>query len=318
MTPTVWATALSTSALLYLRFCSIFFCTFPTRVVTALLFGNLRAFCLAVGLAAPSGPSLSAIMTDAFGDDDFFKDYPPTTTGAAAPSDAGASAPAVGVPDDADVFAMPPPPPPEDGHGGGGGGGGDSNPFGDAADFLGVGTAAPAAASADGGSSGALGGGAFVMGGDGAAMNGANGGADGDRDDGGDGGDGEDAREELPPRPSTPTAVSAWRREHAARLEERAAREATVVAERRAAATDALASLHAKWGDRCARNAEGNKEFEATFLRERDGLIAQFSKPGEPPAWHVVPSLVDMSGKYKEGARDTSRMRSVLMKMKTK
>ncbi|KAK1868662.1 hypothetical protein I4F81_011146 [Pyropia yezoensis] len=146
-------------------------------------------------------------MTDAFGDDDFFKDYPPTSTGAAAPLNAGASAPAVGVPDDAD---------------------------------------------------------------------------------------------------------------HAARLEERATREATVVAERRAAATEALATLHAKWGDRCARNAEGNKEFEGTFLRERDGLIAQFSKPGEPPAWHVVPSLVDMSGKYKEGARDTSRMRSVLMKMKTK
>lgn len=266
-------------------------------------------------------------MTDAFGDDDFFKDYPPTTTGAAAPSDAGASAPAVAVPDDADVFAMPPPPPPEGGDGGGGGGGGrapsggDSNPFGDSANFLGVGSAAPPASSVDGGSSGALGGGAFVMGDGGAAMNGANGGAEGNRDDGGDGGDDgddDDDAQDLPPRPSTPTAVSAWRREHAARLEERATREATVVAERRAAATEALASLHAKWGDRCARNAEGNKEFEGAFLRERDGLIAQFSKPGEPPAWHVVPALVDMSGKYKEGARDTSRMRSVLMKMKTK
>lgn len=261
-------------------------------------------------------------MTDAFGDDDFFKDYPPTSTGPAAPSDAGASAPAVGVPDDADVFAMPPPPPPEDGDGGGGApsGADSNNPFGDAADFLGVGSAAQPASSMDGGSSGALGSGAFVMGGDGAAMMGANGGAEGDRGDGGDGDEGDegDDGEDLPPRPSTPTAVSAWRREHAARLEERASREATVVAERRAAATEALASLHAKWGDRCARNAEGNKEFEATFLRERDGLIAQFSKPGDPPAWHVVPSLVDMSGKYKEGARDTSRMRSVLMKMKTK
>lgn len=264
-------------------------------------------------------------MADAFDDDDFFKDYPPTTAAAAAsPSDAAAPAPAAGVPDDAAVFAMPPPPPPEEeedggggGEGGGGGGGSDNNnPFGDGADFVGGAGAAPADASADGGSSGALGDGAFVMGDGGGAMNGANGtGGGAGSDDGGgdDGGDGE-----LPPRPSTPTAVTAWRREHAARLEERASREATVVAERRAAATDALASLHAKWGDRCARNAEGNAEFEKTFLRERDGLIAQFSKPGEPPAWHVVPSLVDMSGKYKEGARDTSRMRGVLMKMKTK
>jgi hypothetical protein len=53
------------------------------------------------------------------------------------------------------------------------------------------------------------------------------------------------------------------------------------------------------------------------LLRERDGVIARMSKTGEPPAWSVVPELVDMSGKFKEGARDTSRMRQVLMKLKT-
>lgn len=112
-------------------------------------------------------------------------------------------------------------------------------------------------------------------------------------------------------------AVTAWRESYARGLEEKVAREREGKAERAAAARDALAKMHASWVARCGDAKEANEAAEREALRDRDGVLARMSKPGEKPNWSVVPELVDMSGKFKEGARDTSRMRQVLLKLKT-
>lgn len=75
--------------------------------------------------------------------------------------------------------------------------------------------------------------------------------------------------------------------------------------------------MHARWETSKNESNVENQRREVEFLRERDGVISRMSKMGDAPSWDVVPELVDMSGKYKEGARDTSRMRQVLMRMKS-
>lgn len=112
-------------------------------------------------------------------------------------------------------------------------------------------------------------------------------------------------------------AVMEWRREFAKSLEEKTANERRVKAERAERARETLASLHATWQRGAKDSHDANLDREKEQLRDRDAVLAQMSAPGEPPAWRVIPELVDMTGKFKEGARDTSRMRQVLMKMKT-
>lgn len=112
-------------------------------------------------------------------------------------------------------------------------------------------------------------------------------------------------------------AVVEWRREFAKGLETKMANERKVKAERAEQARKTLTTLHGNWTKKTVETKEANKKSEKEFLRDRDALLARMSKPGDPPAWGVIPELVDMTGKFKEGARDTSRMRQVLMKMKT-
>lgn len=112
-------------------------------------------------------------------------------------------------------------------------------------------------------------------------------------------------------------AVTQWRSDFAAGLEAKVANERKVKAERAERAKQTLATMHARWERGAADAVEANRVKEREFLMQRDGVISQMSKPGEPPSWGVVPELVDMTGKFKEGARDTSRMRQVLMRMKT-
>ena len=88
-------------------------------------------------------------------------------------------------------------------------------------------------------------------------------------------------------------------------------------AERAEQARKTLTSLNNTWTKNAASTRDANRVAEKEFLRDRDALLARMSKPGDAPAWGVIPELVDMSGKFKEGARDTSRRRQVLMKMKT-
>lgn len=112
-------------------------------------------------------------------------------------------------------------------------------------------------------------------------------------------------------------AVSEWRAAFAKGLEEKVSSERAIKAERAEKAKQTLATMHARWDNGAKDALERNKKSEREFIRERDGVISRMSKPGMKPSWDIVPQLVDMTGKYKEGARDTSRMRQVLMRMKT-
>lgn len=165
---------------------------------------------------------------------------------------------------------------------GGGGGGGDVNPFGsdDGED-----------AGGDGGGEGSEGSGSGS--GSGSEAESAEGGA------------------------AECAAVAAWRVEFARGLEERVAAERAGKAEKAEQARETLMKMHRGWEARCQSGKDANADAEKEMLRERDGVLARMSKPGEQPNWSVVPELVDMSGKFKEGARDTSRMRQVLLKLKT-
>lgn len=128
------------------------------------------------------------------------------------------------------------------------------------------------------------------------------------------------AAEEEEPTPEPVeecAAVVNWRREFAAGLEAKVTNERKVKAERAEQARETLAKMHGGWTKKNVETEDVNKKNEKEFLRDRDALLARMSKPGDPPAWGVIPELVDMTGKFKEGARDTSRMRQVLMKLKT-
>lgn len=112
-------------------------------------------------------------------------------------------------------------------------------------------------------------------------------------------------------------AVTQWRIDFARRLEEKVTKEREVKAERAEKARQTLATMHQRWERTARETADVNKRAEKEFLRERDGVISRMSGPGEKPNWDIIPELVDMTGKFKEGARDTSRMRQVLLRMKT-
>mmetsp|Transcript_20908 Transcript_20908/g.51109 ORF Transcript_20908/g.51109 Transcript_20908/m.51109 type:complete len:250 (-) Transcript_20908:23-772(-) len=136
--------------------------------------------------------------------------------------------------------------------------------------------------------------------------------------------DGQEAEEEddddadfTVPRPSTPDAVKQWRVDFAAGIEERQAHEKKIQKERTEDAAKILKDMHKKWQDRCASNKKINLDYEKKFLKQRDGLQSKFSREGQKPNWNIVPELANMTGEFKKGQRDTSRMRSVIMKLKT-
>lgn len=137
---------------------------------------------------------------------------------------------------------------------------------------------------------------------------GTEGGNDADSYD--DGSDEDEKVEECP-------AVSKWRADFAKRLEETLIRERKVKKERSEQAVNTLQNLHKRWDSKRRSAAEANKGMEGDMIQKRDSTLAKISKPGGEPNWNVVPELVDMSGIFKEGARDTSRMRQVLLRMKT-
>jgi len=162
----------------------------------------------------------------------------------------------------------------------------------------GAGASAPAAA-----------GGFADMYGSGTAAGGRNGGAYSD--------DGADSDELPPSRPETPRAIREWRAQFAQRLEEKRAKEDQMRAANLAESKAAIERMHERWQERCTANKQLNLEEENRFISERDALQAQFSAPGEKPNWNMIPQLANLSGEFKKGQRDTSRMRSVILKLKT-
>ncbi|KAI0567706.1 Clathrin light chain [Gracilaria domingensis] len=122
-----------------------------------------------------------------------------------------------------------------------------------------------------------------------------------------------------PPEDDQPEcpAVTEWRASFAKRLQEKVENERSVKAEKAERAKNTLETMHARWKSNVIASEEANKKKEREFIMQRDGVISRMSKRGEPPNWEIIPHLVDMTGKYKEGARDTSRMRQVLLRMKS-
>lgn len=112
-------------------------------------------------------------------------------------------------------------------------------------------------------------------------------------------------------------AVTEWRSEFAKRLETKVLNERNIKNERKEKAEETLNNLYKRW-DRKRNDAfDDNKKQQQEMIRERDAVISRMSKKGEQPNWDIVPQLADLSGTFKEGARDTSRMRQVLLRMKT-
>lgn len=112
-------------------------------------------------------------------------------------------------------------------------------------------------------------------------------------------------------------AVMQWRIDFAKRLEDKMDNERRVKAERAEQARQTLDNMYGKWKQSKEIAEEENQKKEKEMKMQRDGVIARMSKAGEKPNWDIIPELVDMTGKFKEGARDTSRMRQVLLRMKT-
>lgn len=111
-------------------------------------------------------------------------------------------------------------------------------------------------------------------------------------------------------------AVMQWRMDFAKGLEEKIEKEKVVKREKEDKAKDTLRNMYANWERRKRENGETNLKDEKNFLIKRDGVIARIGANGDEACWSVVGDLVDLSGKFKEGARDTSRMRQVIMRMR--
>ncbi|KAA8490567.1 hypothetical protein FVE85_3493 [Porphyridium purpureum] len=124
--------------------------------------------------------------------------------------------------------------------------------------------------------------------------------------------------DDLPPsRPETPRAIREWRVDFSKRLEAKKAQEDEMRAKNLADSKATIEGMYARWQERCNANKQLNTEEENRFIAERDALQAQFSAPGEKPNWNMIPQLANLSGEFKKGQRDTSRMRSVILKLKT-
>ena len=108
-----------------------------------------------------------------------------------------------------------------------------------------------------------------------------------------------------------------WRIDFAKGLEEKMDNERKIKAERAEQARQTLDNMYGKWKQSTVIAEEENQKKEKEMIMQRDGVISRMSKQGEKPNWDIIPHLVDMTGKFKEGARDTSRMRQVLLRMKT-
>eukprot|EP00187_Rhodella_violacea_P011487 CAMPEP_0184709270 /NCGR_PEP_ID=MMETSP0314-20130426/453_1 /TAXON_ID=38298 /ORGANISM="Rhodella maculata, Strain CCMP 736" /LENGTH=240 /DNA_ID=CAMNT_0027170945 /DNA_START=48 /DNA_END=770 /DNA_ORIENTATION=- len=120
-----------------------------------------------------------------------------------------------------------------------------------------------------------------------------------------------------PPRPGTPPAVQQWRVEFAGKIEERKKHESATRAANKQSSAAALTRMNQKFVEKCAKNKAENDVEDKKVKQKRDATEAKLSKKGQPPNWNVVEELCDLSGNYVEGQRDTSRMRGVLLKLKT-
>merc|ERR1719270_3143998 len=108
------------------------------------------------------------------------------------------------------------------------------------------------------------------------------------------------------------TKLREWETKHEEDLENIARKEETAKKEARQAAADELA----KWTQ--DKKAEISKRFEVNRAHEQEteaGRLAAM-EPGANP-WQLVHDLIDTSSRTADESRDTSRMRSLLIQLKS-
>mmetsp|Transcript_13605 Transcript_13605/g.38664 ORF Transcript_13605/g.38664 Transcript_13605/m.38664 type:complete len:241 (-) Transcript_13605:265-987(-) len=108
------------------------------------------------------------------------------------------------------------------------------------------------------------------------------------------------------------SALREWEDKHERELEEIDTKEKAETKERRQAAADELGKWYADLSTTQKKRQEANRSDEATTEKAR----LEAMKPGANP-WERVVDLIDTNAHASDESRDTSRMRSLLIHLKT-
>nr|CAH7745523.1 unnamed protein product [Callosobruchus chinensis] len=129
--------------------------------------------------------------------------------------------------------------------------------------------------------------------------------------------DQEFAREKVNTTPSPPKQenrvepekIRKWREEQAKRLEEKDKEEEKKKQELREIAKKELEDWYKNHEETIAKTKAANRNAEKQFVAEDDDL-----EPGTE--WERIAKLCDFNPKAKQGSKDVSRMRSIILQMK--
>merc|ERR1740123_2868058 len=108
------------------------------------------------------------------------------------------------------------------------------------------------------------------------------------------------------------TALREWESKHEQELEEMARKENADKAESRQAASEQLNQWYEERQANTAKRLQTNRADEATSETAR----AEAMQPGANP-WERVVDLIDTNARSADESRDTSRMRSLLIQLKS-
>lgn len=108
------------------------------------------------------------------------------------------------------------------------------------------------------------------------------------------------------------TALREWEEKHERELEDKARKEEADKKERRAAAQAELAKWHEDRKQNMVKKKTTNRQEEETLVKGREQAMLPTANP-----WERVVDLIDTNAQAGETFRDTSRMRSLLIGLKS-
>merc|ERR1712039_942612 len=103
-----------------------------------------------------------------------------------------------------------------------------------------------------------------------------------------------------------------WEKTHARELEDIASQESATKNETRKTAEAELGKWHEERKDTIQKKASTNRKDEQAVIENREAA----SKPGANP-WERVVDLIDTNARTADESRDTSRMRALLIQLKS-
>merc|ERR1719469_587454 len=109
-----------------------------------------------------------------------------------------------------------------------------------------------------------------------------------------------------------PSALKEWESKHAQELDEIAAKESADKRARREKANEELAKFNEDRAAQAMKRVEVNRASEKEMETSRTAAL----QPGAN-AWEMVASLIDTNARTADESSDTSRMRSLLIQLKT-